>query len=83
MTLAAAATVLHGTMRGTDAEFSGVSTDTRTLRRGDLFVALVGPNFDGHGFVNDAAGKGAVGALVSRVSVLTPENSASVPRIVP
>ena len=67
MTLAAAATVLHGTLRGTDAEFSGVSTDTRTLERGDLFVALVGPNFDGHGFVNEAAGKGAVGALVSRV----------------
>ncbi len=66
MTLAAAATVLHGTLRGSDAEFSGVSTDTRTLKRGDLFVALVGPNYDGHGFVNDAAGKGAVGALVSR-----------------
>jgi UDP-N-acetylmuramoyl-tripeptide--D-alanyl-D-alanine ligase len=66
MTLAAAASVLHGTLHGIDAEFSGVSTDTRTLRRGDLFVALVGPQFDGHGFVNDAAGKGAVGALVSR-----------------
>jgi UDP-N-acetylmuramoyl-tripeptide--D-alanyl-D-alanine ligase len=65
MTLAAAATVLQGTLRGHDAEFLGVSTDTRTLKRGDLFVALVGPNFDGHGFVNDAAGKGACGALVS------------------
>jgi UDP-N-acetylmuramoyl-tripeptide--D-alanyl-D-alanine ligase len=67
MTLAAAATVLQGTLHGSDAEFFGVSTDTRTLKHGDLFVALVGPNFDGHGFVNDAAGKGAVGALVSRV----------------
>ena len=66
MTLATAATVLQGTLRGADAEFSGVSTDTRTLKHGDLFVALAGPNFDGHGFVNDAAGKGAVGALVSR-----------------
>jgi len=66
MTLAAAATVLQGTLSGIDAEFSGVSTDTRTLRRGDLFVALVGPNFDGHEFVNEAAGKGAIGALVSR-----------------
>lgn len=66
MTLASAANVLQGTLRGTDAEFAGVSTDTRTLKRGDLFVALVGPNFDGHSFVNEAAGKGAVGALVSR-----------------
>ena len=67
MTLAAAATVLKGTLHGADAEFSGVSTDTRTLKRGDLFVALAGPRFDGHGFVNEAAAKGAVGALVSRV----------------
>ncbi len=66
MTLAVAATVLQGTLRGPDAEFAGVSTDTRTLKRGDLFVALVGPHFDGHGFVNEAAGKGAIGALVSR-----------------
>ncbi len=66
MTLAAAAKVLQGTLRGTDTEFTGVSTDTRTLKHGDLFVALVGPNFDGHSFVNEAAGKGAVGALVSR-----------------
>ncbi len=65
MSLAAAATVLQATLRGSDAEFSGVSTDTRTLRRGDLFVALIGPNFDGHGFVNAAAEKGAIGALVS------------------
>ena len=67
MTLSAAATVLKGTLHGADAEFSGVSTDTRTLRAGDLFVALAGPRFDGHGFVNEAAAKGAVGALVSRV----------------
>jgi UDP-N-acetylmuramoyl-tripeptide--D-alanyl-D-alanine ligase len=66
MTLATAATVLQGALHGPDAEFSGVSTDTRTLARGDLFVALVGPHFDGHGFVSEAAGKGAIGALVSR-----------------
>ena len=69
MTLAAAAQVLHGTLHGSDAGFTGVSTDTRTLTRGDLFVALVGPRYDGHGFVNEAASKGAVGALVSRTLV--------------
>ncbi|MEK7758089.1 MAG: Mur ligase family protein, partial [Pseudomonadota bacterium] len=66
MTLSATATVLQGSLHGKDAEYSGVSTDTRTLVRGDLFVALVGPNFDGHEFVYAAAGKGAIGALVSR-----------------
>jgi len=66
MTLMAAAKVLNGTLHGADAEFSGVSTDTRTLARGDLFVALIGPHFDGHGFLRQAAEKGAVGTLVSR-----------------
>ena len=45
---------------------SGVSIDSRTLARGDLFVALPGPNFDGHDHVGAAAGKGAAGALVAR-----------------
>ena len=66
MTLAAAARVLEGTLRGPDAEFAGVSTDTRQIARGDLFVALVGPRFDGHAFIGEAANRGAVGALVAR-----------------
>jgi UDP-N-acetylmuramoyl-tripeptide--D-alanyl-D-alanine ligase len=45
-------------------EISGVSTDTRTLKPGDLFVALVGPNFDGHHFIDQAKAKGAACALV-------------------
>ncbi|HHD64657.1 MAG TPA: UDP-N-acetylmuramyl-tripeptide synthetase [Desulfobulbaceae bacterium] len=40
-----------------------ISTDTRTLRPGDVFVALCGENFDGHGFVQQAVDKGA-GALI-------------------
>jgi len=66
MTLAAAARVLDGTLRGSDAEFGGVSTDTRQIARGDLFVALVGPRFDGHAFLDEAASRGAIGALVAR-----------------
>jgi UDP-N-acetylmuramoyl-tripeptide--D-alanyl-D-alanine ligase len=66
MTLATAAKVLDGTLSGADAEFTGVSTDTRTLARGELFVALTGPRFDGHAFLAEAANRGAVGALVSR-----------------
>src|SRR6267378_6144131 len=41
-----------------------VSTDSRTLRPGDLFVALRGENFDGHNFVEAAAQAGATGAIV-------------------
>lgn len=46
---------------------SGVSIDSRTVKSGDLFVAIEGPNFDGHKFVNDALSKGAAAAVVSRV----------------
>jgi UDP-N-acetylmuramoyl-tripeptide--D-alanyl-D-alanine ligase len=45
----------------------GVSTDTRTLREGDLFVALRGPSFDGHAFVRDAFARGAAAALVEEI----------------
>lgn len=51
---------------GGDAEFAAVSTDTRSLVGGELFVALSGPHFDGHAFVDVARSRGAVGALVSR-----------------
>jgi UDP-N-acetylmuramoyl-tripeptide--D-alanyl-D-alanine ligase len=46
---------------------TGVSIDSRTLDPGDLFVALKGPNFDGHRFVADALAKGAAGAVVSEI----------------
>ena len=48
-----------------NVSFTRISTDTRTLQAGDLFIALVGPNFDGHEFIAQAQQKGAVGALVS------------------
>ncbi|MEG9861461.1 MAG: UDP-N-acetylmuramoylalanyl-D-glutamyl-2,6-diaminopimelate--D-alanyl-D-alanine ligase [Parvularculales bacterium] len=44
----------------------GISIDTRTLVEGDLFVALEGPNFDGHDFLPNAFAAGAVAAVVSR-----------------
>ncbi|MEE8060008.1 MAG: UDP-N-acetylmuramoyl-tripeptide--D-alanyl-D-alanine ligase [Pseudomonadales bacterium] len=49
-----------------DARFDHVCTDTRTLQAGDLFVALVGDNFDANSFVAQAANSGAVAAVVSR-----------------
>lgn len=51
---------------GTAFEATGVSIDTRTLGQGDLFVALLGDDRDGHDFVQDALNKGAAGAMVHR-----------------
>ncbi|HEY8416928.1 MAG TPA: UDP-N-acetylmuramoyl-tripeptide--D-alanyl-D-alanine ligase [Limnochordales bacterium] len=42
----------------------GVSTDSRTLRPGELFVPLVGERFDGHDFLGDAVARGAAAVLV-------------------
>jgi UDP-N-acetylmuramoyl-tripeptide--D-alanyl-D-alanine ligase len=66
-TLAAAADFMHGKLHGADHAFNGVSTDTRTLKEGELFVALQGPNFDGCDYVGQARDKGAAGAVVSRI----------------
>ena len=49
-----------------EVEYLGVSTDSRSVSEGDLYVALIGEHFDGHDFVADAFSKGAVGAVVSR-----------------
>src|SRR5213592_3261975 len=45
---------------------TGVSIDTRNLAAGDLFVALRGPNYDGHNFVAEAFARGAAAAVVDR-----------------
>ena len=49
---------------GGDVLFTGVSTDSRSLREGDLFVALRGERFDGHGFLKAAAAAKAAAAMV-------------------
>lgn len=51
---------------GGDGRFGSVSTDTRSLQAGDLFVALKGPHFDGHDYVEQALAKGAMAVLVDR-----------------
>ena len=43
------------------------SIDTRTLRRGDVFLAIVGENFDGHDFLKEAIKKGTSGLIVSKI----------------
>ena len=66
-TLADLAKKVKGELVGGDDAFSAVSTDTRSIQKGQLFVALKGPNFDGCEFVQEAADQGAAGALVDRV----------------
>lgn len=51
---------------GATTGITGVSTDTRSLRAGELFVALAGPRFDGHDFARQAADAGAAALLVAR-----------------
>jgi UDP-N-acetylmuramoyl-tripeptide--D-alanyl-D-alanine ligase len=65
-TLRDAARVVGGELIGEDRPYGCVSTDSRTLKPGALFVALRGPNFDGTAFVQAAAAQGAIGALVER-----------------
>jgi UDP-N-acetylmuramoyl-tripeptide--D-alanyl-D-alanine ligase len=67
MQLSDAAQVLDGRQVGDDVLFTGISTDTRTLDAGNLFVALRGPNFDGHRYIEQAQQRGAVAAAVSHV----------------
>lgn len=51
---------------GQDINFCGVSIDSRTIKPGELFVALKGEQFDGHDFIEQAKSNGAVAALVSK-----------------
>jgi len=53
-----------GRLAGADASYTDVVSDSRTLERGQLFVALRGPNFNGNDFVAAVAKAGAAGALV-------------------
>lgn len=54
------------TLFGENITFQGCNTDTRTLKEGNLYIALKGENFDGHDFVDQAISKGAVAVLVEK-----------------
>lgn len=68
MPLSEAAQALDARQWGDDVTFHGISTDTRTLAEGNLFVALHGPNFDGHDYLEEARRRGAAAAAVSQVA---------------
>lgn len=62
------ATITHGTWHTPPPRslFGGLSTDTRTIARGDIFVALKGPRFDAHDHLADALDRGAAAVIVER-----------------
>ncbi len=64
MSLAEAAAAMGARAVGGDVRFDGVSTDTRSVAGGQLFVAIRGERFDGHDFLAAAKERGAVAALV-------------------
>ncbi|WP_455376333.1 UDP-N-acetylmuramoyl-tripeptide--D-alanyl-D-alanine ligase [Kaarinaea lacus] len=64
--IADVAPVLGATIVGDNVSIEGVTTDTRAVEAGQLFVALQGPNFDAHDFVEDAIKAGAKALLVNR-----------------
>jgi UDP-N-acetylmuramoyl-tripeptide--D-alanyl-D-alanine ligase len=64
--LSEATVAMGGRLAGADAEFTGVSTDSRTIERGQLFFALRGDRFDGHAWAAAAAARGAAGVVVER-----------------
>jgi UDP-N-acetylmuramoyl-tripeptide--D-alanyl-D-alanine ligase len=80
MSLSEAAKALDARMVGEDVRFRAVSTDSRKIVAGDLFVALRGENFDGYEFVPGALQDGAVAAVVNadsyaaNASVASPES---------
>ena len=69
--LTAAARALGVTSKGEDVTIARVTTDSRDVQDGDLFVAIRGARFDGHAFVSQALDKGAAAVMVSDATVLT------------
>jgi len=86
-----AAVATRGRMVNECREFSGISTDSRNIAQGSLFIALRGEHFDGHDFIHHAAAAGAVAALVDDVwaneaavdtPVIDPKTGKPIPRAI-
>lgn len=70
------ARAVQGKLLGDDLMVHGVTTDTRQAGQGELFIALTGPNFDGHDYVEQAVAKGVAALIVSR------EVAAPIPQVI-
>src|SRR5262245_12434980 len=82
-TLSGFARACGGELLGADRAWTGVSTDTRTLKPGELFIALRGPRFNANDFVTAAETAGAAGAVVDTridrpiAQILVPDTQAA------
>jgi UDP-N-acetylmuramoyl-tripeptide--D-alanyl-D-alanine ligase len=65
MSLSEIARAVGGNLSGPNGLAQGVSIDSRTIKPGELFVAIKGPNFDGQEFITQAIGSGASGIIAS------------------
>ena len=72
MNLALAAQSLGASLVGSDAHFHSVSTDSRNIKPGSLFIALRGERFDAHEFIGAVASSGAAGAMVDAAALIEP-----------
>ncbi len=72
MRLSEAALATRGQLIGADVEFFCVGTDSRAIKKGQLFVALKGENFDGHEYAAQSLEQGASAVLVSKASNVSP-----------
>jgi UDP-N-acetylmuramoyl-tripeptide--D-alanyl-D-alanine ligase len=81
ITLNQAAGAIQASFLGRDASFSCVTTDSRAITPGVLFVALRGERFDGHNFVTEAIASGAAAAMVEQ-SALERHDWANLPLLV-
>ncbi len=66
MLLSEAAKTVGSSLDGEDVVFCGCSTDSRTIEKGNLFIALKGDYFDGHQYISVAEKKGASSLIVDR-----------------
>ena len=72
MRLSEAALATRGQLIGADVDFCCVGTDSRAIKKGQLFVALKGENFDGHEYAAQSLEQGASAVLVSKASNASP-----------
>ncbi|MDA9636186.1 UDP-N-acetylmuramoyl-tripeptide--D-alanyl-D-alanine ligase [SAR86 cluster bacterium] len=60
-----------GKLIGQDSNFSKISTDTRSIEKGDIFLALKGVNYDGHDYLDEAIDKGAICLISEKILKLS------------
>ncbi|CAH0527082.1 UDP-N-acetylmuramoyl-tripeptide--D-alanyl-D-alanine ligase [Vibrio hippocampi] len=66
LTLSEISSIVSGQLIGKECEITHVTTDTRAITQGSLFIALIGERFDAHDFAQQALDNGAVAMIVQR-----------------